>query len=147
MRNMLQLVGGIAVAGAVAAGSTAFTAAGFTNTIGSPVVVGGSLSPSIIGATLEGLTFDYNAGTSEVIKMTVRMKGDGGVLPVGSRVTVASVGTKVTGTEFYCLPSVADTGTDFQKAVCVFGSDANTQTGKITAMSSLTITVQGPATA
>ncbi|MCM4076972.1 hypothetical protein [Paractinoplanes hotanensis] len=143
---MLQLVGGIAVAGAVAAGTTAFTAAGFTNTIGSPVVVGGSLSPSIVGASLEGLTFDYNPNSSEVIGMTVRMLGSGGTLPVGSRVTVASVGTKSAPNEFYCDPSVADTGSGFQKAVCVFGTDASTQAGNITAMSSLTLTVQGPAT-
>ena len=145
--NMLQMVGGVAVAGAVAAGTTAFTAAGFTRASGitSATVVGGKLSQTIIGATLNGVSFTYDATNPDRVKgLTVTLAGDGGTLPVGSLVTIASTGTKTTGTEFFCLPTTTVPTTTNQAAACVFGSDANTQAGYVTALSALDITVNGP---
>lgn len=49
MRNILQLVGGVAVAGAVAAGATAFTASGVTLAAGpaSGIVAGGGVTVNV----------------------------------------------------------------------------------------------------
>jgi hypothetical protein len=49
MRNMLQLLGGVAVAGAVAAGTTAFTASGLdsASALGSGIAGGGAVSVSV----------------------------------------------------------------------------------------------------
>jgi len=144
MRSMLQLVGGVAVAGVVAAGSTAFTAAGFTNDVGSPILVGGKVTPTIVGAALKGVDFTYDTTDPSLItSVSIRMAGSsGGTMPTGSRVTIVSAGTKVTGTEFFCAPTVVDT--TYQKAVCDFGTALNAAGGSITALSSISISVQGP---
>ena len=70
MRSMLQLLGGVAVAGAVAAGTTAFTAGGLTlGTFTNPNVrdnswLGGSQSVTVSGnATLNKLSFTQIAGS------------------------------------------------------------------------------------
>lgn len=57
MRNIMQLVGGVVVAGAVAAGSTAFTAAGLSSdTSFTKVVGGGKLSFTVEGAVIDYVT-------------------------------------------------------------------------------------------
>ncbi len=58
MRSMLQLLGGVAVAGTVAAGSTAFTAAGFTNNAGAQFV-GGTVTQTVTGATLSSIGYGF----------------------------------------------------------------------------------------
>jgi hypothetical protein len=145
MRSMLQLVGGVAVAGVVAAGSTAFTAAGFTNGVGSPILVGGTVSPAIVGAVLKGVDFTYDATNPDrVTAATIRMTGDGGTMPLNSRVTIVSAATtkSVPANEFYCTPTALEGA--YQKTVCTFGSDVSNAAGYVTGLSSFAITVQGP---
>ncbi len=97
MRNMLQLLGGVAVAGAVAAGATAFTASGVTSTIGSTSVVGGKLSQTIVGAEMTAATFTVDsAGNNEdrVTGVNLTLSGAGGAtLPTTSVVKVSFTGT------------------------------------------------------
>jgi hypothetical protein len=57
--SMLQLLGGVAVAGAVAAGSTAFTAAGLTSNAGSTSFIGGQVTQTINGATLTSVAYHF----------------------------------------------------------------------------------------
>jgi hypothetical protein len=57
MRSMMQLLGGVAVAGVVAAGSTAFTAAGLTSSLtGGVGLVGGTVS--LTSSSLDGVQVD-----------------------------------------------------------------------------------------
>jgi hypothetical protein len=66
--NMLQMLGGVVVAGAVAAGATAFTGSGLTNGLGlttHPYLVGGSITQSVQGATLSSVTFRRMAAPDE----------------------------------------------------------------------------------
>jgi hypothetical protein len=64
MRNMVQLLGGVAVAGVVAAGSTAFTADGgiaFDNTGTGTAAqfVGGTVTQTVTGATLDLVDYTW----------------------------------------------------------------------------------------
>lgn len=75
MRSMLQLLGGVAVAGAVAAGTTAFTATGVSGSL--TVVGGGSASITVAGATLtaasliQDVTTPANFGNITGVKVTL----------------------------------------------------------------------------
>jgi hypothetical protein len=145
MRNILQLLGGVAVAGAVAAGSTAFTASGLTG-LGTPVLGGGKVTQTVTGATVTGITLTSTtpATPDRIDGMVIKLAGDGGVaIPTGSKVTIVSDGTDSAGTlEFYCGATVVDSGV-IQKTTCVVGTAANTPTGYITAISTMDIQVEG----
>lgn len=73
MRTMLQLVGGVAVAGAVAAGATAFTAPGVSTTGTAKVLAGGITGDvAITGAALKTVSVDGTAaGTYTSIVVTL----------------------------------------------------------------------------
>jgi len=59
--NMIQLLGGVAVAGAVAAGTTAFTANGMTKSGGLTATIGGTAD--VVAADLSGYTLSSLAAT------------------------------------------------------------------------------------
>jgi hypothetical protein len=64
MRNMIQLLGGVAVAGVVAAGSTAFTAGGGvalggSNGATSAKFIGGTVSQTVTGATITDIVYTH----------------------------------------------------------------------------------------
>jgi hypothetical protein len=67
MRSMLQLLGGVAVAGAVAAGATAFTATGLTNSAGSTQFVGGTISQTVTGTALSSIAYAYTDVTDTTV--------------------------------------------------------------------------------
>jgi hypothetical protein len=60
MRKSTQIMGAIAVAGLVAAGTSAFTASGITNNAGASQFVGGTVSQSITGATLSTIAYGFS---------------------------------------------------------------------------------------
>ncbi|WP_189329217.1 hypothetical protein [Actinoplanes ianthinogenes] len=102
---MLQLMGGVAVAGAVAAGSTAFTANGISVTnLPSQIVAGGeTASISVVGASLENIQIvnDVSAPTEyAAIKLT--LKDD-----TTAALTSGTVKVKVTGTTGTSAPTGA----------------------------------------
>jgi hypothetical protein len=96
--SMLQLLGGVAVAGAVAAGSTALTGTGLAwsgSATGSATqFVGGSVTQTVTGATVSGIAYNYVAltGNTQVNKMTITLLNS-------------------TGKDF-ALTTLADSGTD-----------------------------------
>jgi hypothetical protein len=111
MRSMLQLLGGVAVAGAVAAGSTAFTAgAVLDKTNVNTLVVGGKNNVSISGARLMKANFISDTTDLDHIRgITITI--DGGcpstVLDTTSTVKAAFNGTPqgtapATGVFFSC---------------------------------------------
>ena len=115
--SMLQLLGGVAVAGAVAAGTTAFTAGGI-DASGVTMVAGGTDTITVEGATLDAAEFitGSTAGTYDHITgMTVDLSGTGGaVLDSTSSVSVAitgSGGDAVSGTDVDCGAGSGDDGT------------------------------------
>ncbi|MEV0896363.1 hypothetical protein [Actinoplanes sp. NPDC049802] len=66
MRNIVQLVGGVAVAGAVAAGATAFTAGGGValggaNGATTTKFIGGAASQTVSGATVTDIAYTWVA--------------------------------------------------------------------------------------
>jgi hypothetical protein len=76
MRNLIQLAGGVAVAGVVAAGSTAFTAGGGiafdgTGTGQTTQFVGGTVTQTVSGATLDLVDYTWTDTTTKTILATV----------------------------------------------------------------------------
>jgi hypothetical protein len=101
MRSMLQLLGGVAVAGAVAAGTTAFTAGG-VDTTGAVALAGGTAAITVEGAQLDSAVFitGSTAGTYDQISgITLGLSGAGtATLDDASKVSVTFVGTGETNT-------------------------------------------------
>lgn len=117
--SMLQLLGGVAVAGAVAAGTTAFTAGGIDVT-GATAIAGGTDSITVDGAQLDAATFTAGNTPStydRITAMDVTLSGNGtSVLDSTSSVSVAFTGTgasgsAVSGTYVDCGAGSADDGT------------------------------------
>jgi hypothetical protein len=67
MRKSAQIMSAVAVAGLVAAGTSAFTATGVTNNAGSTQFVGGTVSQSITGGTLSSVVYAFADGTNTSI--------------------------------------------------------------------------------
>ncbi|GIE33441.1 hypothetical protein Ait01nite_064860 [Actinoplanes italicus] len=80
MRNMIQLLGGVAVAGVVAAGSTAFTAGSGLTATPATAVVGGTASVAVSGANIGALTFVHDAdpNSAEITLIHLTLKKDDG---------------------------------------------------------------------
>ncbi|MGX6605854.1 hypothetical protein ACWKSP_27560 [Micromonosporaceae bacterium Da 78-11] len=96
MRSMLQLVGGVAVAGAVAAGSTAFTATGVTSTAPASQFVGGTVSQSVTGAALSNIAYTFSDPTNTIISsVTLTFLSSSAD---GKTVTLAPTGGSFVGT-------------------------------------------------
>lgn len=99
--NMLQLLGGVAVAGAVAAGTTAFTAGSGLGTSVSSKVIGGRTSVTVSGANIAGLTFAVDSANSHedhVTGVTLHLQNDTPAdIDTGVTVTAAFTGTAVGG--------------------------------------------------
>jgi hypothetical protein len=139
MRSMLQLLGGVAVAGAVAAGSTAFTASGLTNTVtGQTTFIGGSVTHAVTGAVMTGITFtaDTTAIPTQISAFALTFTG----APDSAHVTAVDasatpggpVGNLATG--WVCTDVVSNASTCTAK-------DAGAVTRYYTGVSNLTIKV------
>ncbi|MEU8664970.1 hypothetical protein [Actinoplanes philippinensis] len=105
MRNLIQLAGGVAVAGAVAAGSTAFTAgSGVAHALGTPVV-GGSASVTVSGANIATLGFVHasDPNSSEITKIYLTLKKDDGT----TAITTGTLTVGVTATAGAASPTCA----------------------------------------
>jgi hypothetical protein len=67
MRKSTKFIGALAVAGLVAAGGSAFTSIGLTNNAPSSVFVGGTVSQSVTGASLNSIVYTYAPDGSNTI--------------------------------------------------------------------------------
>jgi hypothetical protein len=59
MRKSTKLIGAVSVAAVVAAGGSAFTATGLLNSAGASQYIGGTVSQSVSGATLNSVTYSF----------------------------------------------------------------------------------------
>ena len=121
--NLLQILGGVAVAGVVAAGATAFTASGVANSItqtaDASVFLGGTIGQSVTGAEVTGITFT-NVVPGVVTKIDLALVAEDMTDLSGHTVTVlvtaaGGTATAVTCTtandlSFACDPAVDWTG-------------------------------------
>ena len=114
--SMLQLLGGVAVAGAVAAGTTAFTAgSGLDNTAVANKVIGGRAAITVSGATMTSATFTVDSTNSHedhVMGVDLVIKDDSNVAITSGVVVTAAftgtptgVGTPASGTAITCTYS------------------------------------------
>jgi hypothetical protein len=154
MRNMLQLLGGVAVAGAVAAGSTAFTAAGLSagSIATSAGYIGGQVSVNTQGASLTDLTFTQAASVSGANKVTAAVLTFDNATPSGATVTLVATGATwgpTTGDSnnaadgFYCgaVATVVVNAQNKQRATCTIGTSVSNNTGSATTITSVNVTV------
>jgi hypothetical protein len=100
--SLLQMAGGIAVAGAVAAGTTAFTAgSGLTNSAGANKFIGGRTQISVSGATMTAANFvvdSANSNEDHVLGVAVTLKDDlNADITTGVTVKAAFTATNVVG--------------------------------------------------
>jgi hypothetical protein len=113
--SMLQLLGGVAVAGAVAAGTTAFTAGGLTTNLVNADArdngwLGGSQNVTVQGATLNKLNFTADNTNTGVALATLTFATAN--LPTSTTVTISTGTTLHSATAadgFHC--SSINTGT------------------------------------
>jgi len=111
MNNVTKILGSVAIAGVIAAGSSAFTAGGLTSTAGDAVSLGGTITQEINGdMTVTGIVYDYatdNSGLVEDIHVTFSTAP--GVRPVtavlnGDDVNPVTCGAGATAVERLCTP-------------------------------------------
>lgn len=112
MRSALQLLGGVAVAGAVATGSTAFTAAGLSMTAPTDKFVGGTVTQTVSGTVLSDISYTFaNPGVNTIVASFVLTFADDNA--DGKTPTVALGGGSLVGsaTAFTCtaVPVTANT--------------------------------------
>lgn len=125
MRNMVQLLGGVAVAGAVAAGATAFTAPGVVatgvNTTGKVYAGGLSADVAITGAALSTLkVVTATGGGYTDIELTLATD-DGAAAPIVSG-TVKALVAGTSGTSAPLSPTYTDCTFGASKWTCTAGS-------------------------
>lgn len=142
--SLLQMAGGVAMAGVVAAGTTAFTGpAGFTNSVANAkTFVGGSGTHTVVGADLQSFSATVNTGVSptRISAFVVTFTAD---TPTGSTVTITPSGTpggltagNATPDNFYCT-----TTNGSYQSTCTVGTSAADAGGYFTGVGSLTIKV------
>jgi hypothetical protein len=158
MRSMLQLLGGVAVAGAIAAGSTAFTAAGIdkTNLATTAGFLGGQASVTAVGAQLLDVTMSQalnsTPNSANLVSNVVLTFDD--ATPIGRTVTldpnvggsaVAAVGVaSPSATGFYCsaVASTVVNAVTHPRSTCTVGETGNHNNGdSFSGLTSVTITV------
>jgi len=126
MRNMIQLFGGVAAAGLVAAGATAFTGSGLASTVTAPnSFIGGSTTVSVAGATIDTVTYGYSDGSVKQQLSTIALH----LTDVNSAGAAVTLATTVTGGS---NPTWTCTAVSAQASTCTAGVPYDLTTGSIT---------------
>ncbi|MEU8237923.1 hypothetical protein AB0C07_06740 [Actinoplanes missouriensis] len=127
---MMQLLGGIAVAGVVAAGSTAFTGYGAYSSIATPPHLGGTLTQTVTGAELTAMNVTATAGAVSAVQLTFADTPD------AKTVSITSDGTFSTGGIAYYCSNVSSLVSN-----CIVGTALGAPSGTKSDVSSFSITV------
>jgi hypothetical protein len=102
---MLQLLGGVAVAGVVAAGTTAFTGAGVTpTTTGANSFVGGVATQQVYGATVSNVAYHFLDAPTNTQLDVVTITFANGNADTKTPLMVPSGGALNGATGFVCTP-------------------------------------------
>ena len=101
MRTLFQLLGGVAVAGAVAAGSTAFTAGAglsLTGTAVGPAVLGGQATQKVEGADATDIRYTLGTDKSKIEKIEIDLV-DNSSSPAALTTSDVTVTLDITGSD------------------------------------------------
>ncbi|MEV6845844.1 hypothetical protein [Actinoplanes sp. NPDC051411] len=152
--SMLQLLGGVAVAGAVAAGSTALTGSGLSMTPSANQFVGGSIDQNITGANVDTIVYHYTDTTkTQVDYLTVTLTG-----AASKALTMSATGTGFgasgatkwlcddgtttpTGSGSVPILTGAAGAASTNSVVCTATDNAGSPTGYFAGMTKLTVAV------
>ena len=101
MRNMMQLLGGIVVAGAVAAGATAFTGSGVTIGAGAASAIAGGVSGNVTvdGATLDNVSVINSVTPGQFSAIKVKLSSTAAAAPIISGTVTVKVAGTSTGSD------------------------------------------------
>jgi hypothetical protein len=138
--SMLQLVGGVAVAGAVAAGATAFTAtAGITQTSASQFV-GGSVTQAVTGAgNVNSIAYTW-ANAPANTQLTTAVVTFAAAVPAGKSVTVTPGGGSYTAPA-NSMSCTANAGRDVWTCITQDSGTAGVLAGNYAGLDSFQVTV------
>jgi len=123
MSVAIKFLGAVAVAGIVAAGGSAFTAAGLSSTVDATTqMVGGTVNQNVYGATLSGIEYGVTAEASgRINQVTLSFSGSSAELNALDALDADAITVGVTGgqwssanREFVC----DDVDDSTHKAVC-----------------------------
>jgi hypothetical protein len=110
--NMLQLVGGVAAAGVVAAGATAFTGSGITPTAAvNKSFIGGSVTQTVNGATIDHVAYSFADGAKTELNQIAITFTDAAADGSAATVTLSTTGGAWTGTSGLTCEAVGHTTT------------------------------------
>jgi hypothetical protein len=137
--SMLQLLGGVAAAGVVAAGATAFTASGVTVDAGvtnANKFLGGGVAVTATGTVVDGITYGYADGAKSQLNTVTLHFADTNA--GAGKVTLASAGAGAAQPTWTCddigaAPSTAST------SICT--ANASYQLSAANTVTTLTINV------
>jgi hypothetical protein len=118
MNTKHKLFGALAVAGVIAASGSAFTGTGLGNTAPATQFVGGTVSQTVTGATLAGITYSFADGPADTLVNSIALAfsttADGRTVAVapaggtGGTFTCTDVATNASTCTF--VPTLAETG-------------------------------------
>src|SRR5215203_435784 len=99
MSVAMKVLGAVSVAGVIATGGSAFTAAGLSNTVDAGTqMVGGTVSQSVYGATLSGIEYGVTAeGTGRINQITLSFSGGAAELDALEALSADAVTVAMTG--------------------------------------------------
>ena len=147
MRNMLQIVGGVAAAGVIATGATALTGSGvvFGGSNGGTATqfVGGTVTQSVTGATVTNVVYATDGTGTQTTSIAVTVTGASGkfltLTPTGGTFSATGSGDSHTASEWKCTGNIA-TPTSHATAPKV---ELNNATATVTCATADAGTVQG----
>ncbi|MDQ1717533.1 MAG: hypothetical protein QOE89_1486 [Pseudonocardiales bacterium] len=132
MRMSTKFLAAVAFAGLAAAGGSAFTGSGVTNTAGATQFVGGTVSQAVTGATLSGVTYGFADAPANTQVSTITLAfadtADGRTVAVTPSGGAAGVGA------FSCVAVTSNAST------CTYTVGVDTLPG-YTGLNSLAVTV------
>ena len=76
MNNIVKTLGALAIAGTVAAGGAAFTAGGLDSTVAADQFIGGQVTQTVTGATLESVAYLRAVVPNKVSEVDLVFAGD-----------------------------------------------------------------------
>lgn len=117
--NLLQMAGGVAVAGVVAAGATAYTGSGITPTTDTTKsFIGGTATQLVYGATIDNVAYTFTDGTKTVLTGFTVTFTDG---TVNGKTPTATI--SVTGGSWAGATTVSCGAVSAAASACTLASD------------------------
>jgi hypothetical protein len=135
--SMLQLLGGVAAAGVVAAGATAFTNSGVT--MPGSVFIGGSAAITPVGEQITSIVANWAVSNTQITSFTVTFTGSNADGKTPTLVVTDASGTYANGGAQTGAPTFGCTSTTASVSTCTVNGGSSAYAPN--AISNITVTV------